>query len=31
MYTVSYGKADLKIIKIDTVFNTEHILIGKVT
>ena len=31
MYTVSYGEADLKIIKIDTVFNTEQILIGKVT
>ena len=28
---VSYGEADLKIIKIDTVFNTEQILIGKVT
>lgn len=31
MYTVSYGEADLKIIKTDTVFNTEQILIGKVT
>ena len=28
---VSYGEADLKKIKIETVFNTEQILIGKVT